>query len=235
MVSFDPEAVQKAVPDMMQIKEKETVSMQELQALEIEELEGMLEEKAAVMSDASSMADSARSLGMSENSETIQTAKYFWDEANESKQQIEQVLEQKKAELNKRVFSFDVFTKTNLSADDFNKLLAGTPLAGHGQDFYDMEQAWSVNGLFALSVGRTESSLGSSNLARNKNNYFGMKGCSFSSPHDGIMYFGELMNKPIYRGKSIESIAKIYCPPTHSHWAAQNRSFMQQFWNKLNA
>lgn len=206
----------------------------EMQVGTISELQAEMEQQQQVMDDAHAMAESARSLGMPEDSVIIATAKLMWNDANTSYTALSKVLEEKVAEANRAVFTFDVFTKTNLSADDFNKLLEGTALAGHGQDFYDMEQIWSVNGLFALSVARTESSIGDSAMARNQNNYFGMIGLSFDSPREGILYFGELMNNSLYKGKAIESIAAIYCPPTASHWASQNRSFISGFWSRLN-
>lgn len=200
----------------------------ELQNLSVSELETKMASHQQIMRDAHDMADAARALGMSENSITIQLAQGYYQEAKDSCLILRELIEQKQP-----VFTFDVFTKTNLSAAAFNQLLEGTAMAGHGQDFYDMEQEWNVNGLFAMSVARTESGLGTSNLARNKNNYFGMLGCSFSSPRSGILYFGQLMNKPWYQGKSIENIAQTYCPPTWKQWASQNRSFMESFWNRI--
>lgn len=211
----------------------EKISEQEMQNMSIEQLEQAIQSEEKVKEDASAMASSARALGLDEYGETIQSAKLFWEQANSTQTKMKQILEKKKSELPKKEFSYNVFAKTNLSAAEFDKLLANSALAGHGQDFYDMEQTFGVNGLFALSVARTESGLGASNMAKTKNNYFGMIGCSFSSPREGILYFGELMNKPLYKGKTIETIAKSYCPPTHAEWAAQNRSFMKQFWDKL--
>lgn len=203
-------------------------NISELQNLSVSELETKMASHQQIMRDAHDMADAARALGMSENSITIQLAQGYYQEAKDSCLILRELIEQKQP-----VFTFDVFTKTNLSAAAFNQLLEGTAMAGHGQDFYDMEQEWNVNGLFAMSVARTESGLGTSNLARNKNNYFGMLGCSFSSPRSGILYFGQLMNKPWYQGKSIENIAQTYCPPTWKQWARQNRSFMESFWNRI--
>lgn len=208
-------------------------SGQDLQSMSIDQLEEAIQQEEAVKTNAEEMAASARALGLEEECETIQSAKLFWDQANTAQNEMKTVLNAKKAALPQKTFSYDVFTKTNLSADDYNKLLAGSSLAGHGQDFYDMEQTYGVNGLFALSVARTESGLGSSVMAKTKNNFFGMIGCKFSSSRSCILYFGELMNKSIYKGKSIEQIAAVYCPPTHSQWAEQNRSFMRQFWEKL--
>lgn len=199
-----------------------------MQNLSVPELETELASHQQIMRDAHNMADAARALGMSENSITIQIAQGYYQQTKDSCLVLRELIEQKQP-----AFSFDVFTKTNLSAAAFNQLLEGTAMAGHGQDFYDMEQEWNVNGLFALSVARTESGLGASNLARNKNNYFGMLGCSFSSPRSGILYFGQLMNQPRYQGKSIECIAQTYCPPTWRQWASQNRSFMESFWNRI--
>ena len=50
------------------------------------------------------------------------------------------------------VFTYNPYIKSNLSVEQYNKILAGTGLAGCGESYYRMEQEYNVNGLFALSV-----------------------------------------------------------------------------------
>lgn len=136
-------------------------------------------------------------------------------------------------EANRAVFTYNVFQKSNLSAEQLNKILSGTGLAGYGQSFYNMEQTHGVNALFALSVGAHESA--NFYKTANWNNYFGFKGnsgwMSFSSPDACIMYFGQLMNTRAYYGKSIERIAVIYCD---ANWTRHVKAHMVEKWRKLS-
>ena len=136
------------------------------------------------------------------------------------------------AEANPVIFTYNVFQRSNLTVYQLNTILAGTGLAGYGQSFYEMEQTYGVNALFALSVGAHESA----NFYRpaNTNNYFGFRGnrgwMSFSSPDACIMYFGKLMNTKLYYGKSIEQIGLVYCDVG---WARHVRGHMAEKWVKL--
>lgn len=184
------------------------------------------------MENAHNMARSARLLGLSEDSETIQTAKNIWTAARASHdllaQQIETVGELP-AEL-----PYDAFTTTGISSEGFDAILVGTGLEGCGVYFQEVESQYGINGLFAVSVAKVESNLGESNLAKKKNNFFGMLGCSFSSKEEGILAFGELISESsYYQGKTIEQIAKTYCPPTWSKWAGDVKWCMEDFWDKL--
>lgn len=130
------------------------------------------------------------------------------------------------------VFTYDVFQKSNLTVDQLNMALSGTGLAGYGQAFYDMEQTWGVNSLFAIAVGSHES--GNFYKTANTYNYFGFRGnrgwMSFSSPEDCINYFGQLMNNRLYYGKSIEQIAVIYC---NASWSGYVKAHMYEKWQKV--
>lgn len=136
-------------------------------------------------------------------------------------------------EANPAIFTYNVFCRSNLTIDQLNTILSGTGLAGYGESFYTMEQAYGVNALFALSVGAHESA----NFYRpaNTNNYFGFRGnrgwMAFGSPNDCIMYFGKLMNDKLYYGKSIEQISSIYCDRS---WSRYIKRHMTEKWSKLN-
>lgn len=116
------------------------------------------------------------------------------------------------------------FEKTNLSPDELNKVLT-KGLSEYGQAFYDMEQKYGVNSIFAISVAELESGSGTSYAFKNKNNAFGIgPGKRFSSVEAGIEYFGQLMNKSTYYGKSIDRIGSIYC--VGGNWASKVKSLM---------
>ena len=136
----------------------------------------------------------------------------------------------------KAVFTYSVYTKSNLSVEQLNQALAGTYLAGCGQDFYDMEQEHNINALFAIGVSGAESSYGKHQA--NKNNFWGRKASSstwmsFPSKRDSILSFGQYMNKSMYYGKSIENINKIYCPGDGGYWASSVKKCMNDRWNKI--
>lgn len=117
------------------------------------------------------------------------------------------------------------FQKTNLSPEELNKVLS-KGLSGYGQAFYNMEQIYGVNSIFAISVAELESGNGTSYAFRVKNNAFGIgPGKRFSSVENGIYYFGELMNKSTYYGKSIDRIGSIYC--VGGNWANKVKSLMR--------
>ena len=138
------------------------------------------------------------------------------------------------AYVNSQKYTYNVFSITGLSVDEFNKLLAPYALAGNGQALYDMEHTYGVNGIFCMSVAMIESSLGGYGPSRNSHNYWGILGRSWSSDYAGIMGFGDyIKNSGYYNGKSIESIAYIYCPPTASKWAANVKSFMNTLWSRV--
>lgn len=127
------------------------------------------------------------------------------------------------------------FYVTHLTVDDYNKILKGSHLAGYGHCFKKLEEKYRVNGLFAISVATQESGLGRSALARSNNNFYGIKSgesswAKFETKEDGIMYFGLLMNKGIYRGKTIRQIAPIYC---NAEWGERVSSIMSKYLKKI--
>lgn len=186
----------------------------------------------ARMETAHEMAEAARALGLPESDEVIVRAKGIWMEAHDKLVEVETA--QAAATCTGHEHQFDLFQPSGLSTQAFDKLLEWSPLAGHGCDVLEMEQTYQVNGVFALAVAMTESGLGESGLAKSKNNYFGMLGRSFATPREGILAFGDLMSKPLYRGRDLDAIAKTYCPPTAGQWAGSIRSLMSSFWQRLS-
>lgn len=130
-----------------------------------------------------------------------------------------------------------IYNPTGLSAEQFESLLTGTGIEGLGQAFVDMENKWGVDGLFCMSVAFHESAKGTSRLAINNNNLFGMRARSgwkkFNSKYENILYFGEYMNKNLYKGKTTEEIGHIYCPPNTDHWFNCVNKYYQDFLSRL--
>lgn len=127
--------------------------------------------------------------------------------------------------------TMNIFEKTNFSADQLNRILS-KGLSGYGEAFYNMEQKYNINAIFAISVAELESGNGTSYAFRNKNNAFGIgPGKRFDSVISGIEYFGQLMNKPLYYGKSISAVGNIYC--VGGNWANKVKSLMYNNYSGL--
>lgn len=128
-------------------------------------------------------------------------------------------------------YSRNPFVKTNLSANELEKCLS-QGLKGYGQAFYEMEQNYGINAIFAISVAELESGSGTSYAFKNKNNAFGIgPGKRFNSVQEGIFYFGQLMHKSTYYGKSIDQIGSIYC--VGGNWANKVKNLMEQNYQQL--
>lgn len=129
-------------------------------------------------------------------------------------------------------FTYNVFEKSNLSVEQLNRILSNTGMAGQGHLFKEMENEYNINSLFCISVGCLESGNFTSSAFRNKNNPFGIgPGKYFNSPKEAINYFGRLMNKSTYYGKSIDKIGSIYC--VGGNWANKVKALMKSNWNKI--
>ena len=137
----------------------------------------------------------------------------------------------KEEALPKKSYSRNPFVKTNLSPQELEKCLS-KGLSGYGYAFYQMEQTYGVNAIFAISVAELESGSGTSSAFRNKNNAFGIgPGKYFNSVTEGINYFGQLMNKPLYKGKNVDQIGSKYC--VGGDWANKVKSLMEQNYQQL--
>ena len=127
--------------------------------------------------------------------------------------------------------TMNIFEKTNLSSDELNKVLS-KGLSGYGKAFYNMEQKYNINAIFAISVAELESGSGTSYSFKKRNNAFGIgPGKTFNSVESGIEYFGTLMNKSLYYGKSVDSVGKIYC--VGGDWANKVKSLMNKNYSEL--
>ena len=64
----------------------------------------------------------------------------------------------------------DLREKSNLTADEYNAMLAGTNLEGIGAALEQAEHQFNVNGLYLLGLCCLESGYGTSSYAVNRNN-----------------------------------------------------------------
>lgn len=124
------------------------------------------------------------------------------------------------------MFTYYPFTNIGLNIEDINKMLSHSYISSYGQYFYDLQNKYGLNVVYAIAVAYVESGRGKYPCA--KNNYFGMLGCNYSSPAAGIDAFGALMMKKLYYGKTIDQIAPIYCD---NQWAGLVKKMMSEIWS----
>lgn len=94
---------------------------------------------------------------------------------------------------------------------------------------WEIVREYGLDPIFCQAVAVVESGWRhDSYQARVHNNLFGIHGKSFQSKNDCIRYWGRLMSGKLYRGKTIEEIAPIYCPPNAAKWAEMVRSVMRR-------
>ena len=168
-------------------------------------------------------AELARELGYEEDSDVIKDAQAQWAEAQE---QIDNIVYEMNC-VKQVIVTYNPHMATGLSAKAFDEMLAGTDMAGTGESFAKMEAETGTNGLFAIGVANSESTLGKHCY---NNNPFGIltsgKLKAFSSWDEAIMYFGNLIAgnlgvKSYAYAHTIEQINNIYCPGDNYYWTSK--------------
>lgn len=107
-----------------------------------------------------------------------------------------------------------------------------------------VQEKYGVPASVTLAQYALESGYGTSSLARNKNNYFGMKNGSkgwqsFASKHDSFMAYGALMSSDLYTSKTngaktiqeyVESFSETYAPSSdgNSNYVGKIMSIISQ-------
>lgn len=135
-----------------------------------------------------------------------------------------------------------VTTPSNLSGEHFEQIVAGTQLAGIGHAIAQVEQQYGINGFFTLAVAKLESGNGSSRLAQNKNNIFGMNAIdsnpynaafTYESKSHSVLDFGARLKKNyIDRGlTTLPSINAKYS--SSSSWSTKVNQIMYGDLNKV--
>ncbi len=196
-------------------------------------LEGLIQEQRDIQNLAQQLAAISRFFGLPEDSPTIILAQEKWWKAQEEIERLQNEIKQLEA----ITLHYVPTEKVGLSVLAFSKMLENTTLADEAQMFFDLEQNYNVNGVFAIGVATMESSLG-------KNcNYFNPYGMlrseggliRFETWNDATMFFGKLMLKDWYYNKDIAAIAKTYCPPNHEYWATTVTKAMTNSYSKIKS
>lgn len=148
----------------------------------------------------------------------------------------------KKTASNSQIGKYAVQSDSGLSLADIKSMFKGTSLAGHGleQAVLDVEDEYGINAYFTIAVMRLESGNGSSGLAKNRNNLFGLNSSKgyirFETKADSVKKFGKLISDN-YIGKgytTVEKIGKKYCP-VNSKWPTLIKNTMNGDYRKVKA
>lgn len=136
------------------------------------------------------------------------------------------------------VLSYNTSVKSNLTEEQYNQILAGTPLAGCGHAFKDIEDTYGVNGIFALSVALNETSYGAAGVGSSRNNVFSNTQASggyiyFDNKIDSIYYFGAYIPRVHWNNGryTVSAIAPVYCDYS---WGNKVESSMNDIYNRIN-
>jgi len=124
--------------------------------------------------------------------------------------------------------TFNITTKSNLTEKDIHILVTGTDLEGIERSIVDVENKYRINGFFILAVARLESGNGSSDIAHDKNNLFGLNAVDddpyasafrYKTKSDSVYAFGKIIRERyINKGNTtISKINHIYC--TNPEWS----------------
>ena len=120
----------------------------------------------------------------------------------------------------------DLKTKSNVSIEEYQKMLENTALYEIAESLYNAEQKFGINGLYLMGLACLESSYGNSNFAKNRNNIFGWnaidsnpgKASYFTSKNESVMFVAEKLsnnylseNGCYFEGYTAKDIDKHYC------------------------
>ena len=137
-----------------------------------------------------------------------------------------------------------VTVPSNVSVQQLQKLLDGTDLEGIEYALKEVEDKFGINALFTLAVAKLESGHGTSALARNKNNLFGMnavdgdaygKGFAYPSKSHSVLDFGQRIKK-YYVNKGLDDLHSINRKYSSSPtWASKVSAIMYSDIRKLKS
>jgi len=133
------------------------------------------------------------------------------------------------------------------SAEDLEKKLKGTKLAGLGEDFVVVAQKYHLNPVYIAAHAAHESGWGTSRIAQEKKNLFGYgayDSCpyecakTFPTYRDGIMFVMSRVKKDYltpggkyYEGETLEAMNIHYA--TDKEWAAKIKRIMVNFYQAM--
>ena len=115
-----------------------------------------------------------------------------------------EVYEERDRERRKVIATWNITSDSNMTYEKVEKLVEGTFLDGSEQALIDSEDKYGISTLFTYAVACLESGYGQSNIARDKNNLYGMnaedhdpynRAFSYSSKTESIYDFIERIDK----------------------------------------
>ncbi len=142
--------------------------------------------------------------------------------------------------------SNNVKKPSGINGDFIDIKLKGTAMEGFGKYFEKAEKEYGINALFLASLAAHESAMGTSRIAKNKNNLFGFQAYDrspyasakkFNSIEEGIMEVAKYISKnylnengKYFNGYSIEGIGKRYA--TDPNWAKSIKDRLKKIFMK---
>ena len=161
--------------------------------------------------------------GLNKTMEETQNAEIATDS------QEEKTINKEKNEIVKNytlTVDMDLRTKSNVSAEEIDKMLEGTKMYGMGSAFVKAEQTYGVNALYLMGLACLERAYGSSNYAVNRNNLYGWEAYDsnpdnakkFDSREYGTMFVAEKLKVNYlteggkwFEGYSARAVDVHYC------------------------
>ena len=129
---------------------------------------------------------------------------------------------------------FNIYTDTDVTEDDVEDIVANNPkMEPISDNILSIQHDYGLNGCLLMAIATYESGRGTSKLALEKNNYFGLRDnewLSFDDPSESV----EVAAKSIasYNVTTIEDVGYIYCPDGNTrHWIDSVVSIMNEFIN----
>lgn len=134
---------------------------------------------------------------------------------------------------------------TGLTAEQLEKAVAGTGLAGLGECYAEMEAKYGINALFLIGIAKLESASGTSGLARGQNNLGGIKDgkggyLSFSSKAACVDHMARLLKDSYltpgaryYHGQTSRDVNICYCES--ADWYSQVETLMSSSYGRIAA
>lgn len=150
------------------------------------------------------------------------------------------------------LLKLDLRTKSGITVSElekafgYNQYINGNKngMIGTAKYFVEAENKYGVNAVFLASLAILESTWGTSNYARNRNNLFGMN-ANTDSPDDAYNYSNKrdcvmdvakalktsyLTNGGVYHeGYTLPDVRIHYCPP-NNRWDDEVANLMEQLW-----
>ena len=138
-------------------------------------------------------------------------------------------------------YTLEVNERTNLSYDEITNIIAGTGIEGCEDAIMEIEEKYGINALFTIALAGVESGWGSSWLAEERNNLFGI--CAYDSNTDAATFFASKADCIRYWGKliafeyfdegctTLEAINEYYA--SNPNWASDVRSIMSSMLSEV--